>query len=568
MTIDPSDVQWDDPSAIPSPVVGMPANGTKYSPAQMQQLNAARDALRAAENRGEPYTYNAIDPSKVQWDQPATNNADAALGGTLRLGVPFTSLGVDTGIPLPSSVEAGIVGAGKTVSDWINGARQLTASSQPSNLSDIVTGQTPASRLATQVASDNAAYAPLAQAHPVSTFVGSAAPYYAAGVPGAIGLSALSYGTPQERAAAAALTAGGALVGKGVARMFGPHSMAGVPRATVSAAGNPWGIPTTVGMNGSPTAKLAESVVANLPFVNGSVNAARNAAFQGFNRAVTNTFGEDSGQITPELLGQARSTIGQTIGDIAGRNNIAADQTLFTQLQAASQRASQELTPDEARIVNGQIQSIWNAVDPNTGAIPGTLYKALQSKMGEIGQSRGGTISNIMGDTRAAMRDAMTRSVSPDDAAAWQKANSQYFNVQQVAKAAQRTPGSLSPSQLLTQVNAAQKASKFGGGNELADLARWAKPTLTDQIPNSGTAQRMFMQKVLTNPITGLAELGGLGYLANETDHPLLAGSLGLLSPLLIGRALAGSPASPLTQQLLMRAGATTGLLGYNAATQ
>src|SRR5690242_9019742 len=49
----------------------MPANGMKYSPAQMQQLNAARDALRATEATG---VYGVggtggIDPSKVQWDQ-------------------------------------------------------------------------------------------------------------------------------------------------------------------------------------------------------------------------------------------------------------------------------------------------------------------------------------------------------------------------------------------------------------------------------------------------------------------------------------------------------------------
>lgn len=76
--IDPAQVQWDDPS----PLVGMPANGMKYSPAQMQQLNAARDALRAAESTG---VYGVggtggIDPSKVQWDQPGQVLSDPTDG--------------------------------------------------------------------------------------------------------------------------------------------------------------------------------------------------------------------------------------------------------------------------------------------------------------------------------------------------------------------------------------------------------------------------------------------------------------------------------------------------------
>lgn len=77
--IDPSKVQWDD--ARPSSLVGMPANGFQYSAAQMAQLNAARDALRAEEatgvygpgGTGNPTSVApSIDPSQVQWDQGAS----------------------------------------------------------------------------------------------------------------------------------------------------------------------------------------------------------------------------------------------------------------------------------------------------------------------------------------------------------------------------------------------------------------------------------------------------------------------------------------------------------------
>jgi hypothetical protein len=491
--------------------------------------------------------------------------ADKNLGGTLTLGNPFNGGRLNTGIPLPSSLEAGIIGAGKTASRMVQGVRQALPGSNAA--------------LDNQVKGEDAAYQPLAQAHPVATTVGETAPYLASALVSPLssplamaGMSATEYGTPTERLERGALAYAGGKAGEGLARVIGgPASRAATPTGAAGdffdyAGANKWGIPTTVGMNGNKTAQLAESVIANMPFVNGPVNAARNAAYQGFNRAANSMIGDTGSAITPEGLGVARTRIGNVIGDIAGRNNITVDGQLFKTLNDAAVRAQNELTPDEAKIVNGQIQNIWNTAGKFGGdvaTLPGTQYKAIQSKMGEIGQARGGTISSIMHDLRAGMRDAMTRSVSPEDSQAWLKANEQYFNLQQIANATKQTPGSLSPAKLLTQVNLAQNASKFGGGNELADLARWAKPTLTDQIPNSGTAQREMMQRLLTNPVTGAAELGGLSYAADHTDHPYAVGTLGLLAPFLTGRALAGKPVSPFTRAMLTRGG---GLLGLEAA--
>ena len=80
-------------------------------------------------------------------------------------------------------------------------------------------------------------------------------------------------------------------------------------------------------------------------------------------------------------------------------------------------------------------------------------------------------------------------------------ARKQYLNLMTVADATKQMvgdlPGHFTPARLLQAVNSAQKNAKFGSGNDLAELAQWAKKTLPDKIPNSGTAQRQFYQKLL-----------------------------------------------------------------------
>jgi hypothetical protein len=133
--------------------------------------------------------------------------------------------------------------------------------------------------------------------------------------------------------------------------------------------------------------------------------------------------------------------------------------------------------------------------------LPGNLYKAYDSNLGKLAKSSSGTLGDVLGDLRGVLREAMDRSIKPEDAARWATARKQYLNLQTVADAAKNQTGviedSLSPARLLQAVNAAQKNAKFGSGNDLAELAQFAKKTLPDKIPNSGTAQRLFYQKLL-----------------------------------------------------------------------
>jgi len=459
---------------------------------------------------------------------------------------------------------APIIGAGRQADRWVQGGKQ-----------PFVDGE----KQAAEIAGADDAYEALKSKYPWLTTGGEIAATMVAKTPLAMAaLGGLEYGTPTERAtrAAAGYVGGkvGEKVGAGLARLKGPASMAPKPTLGEGAAEffadptglNKWGIPLSVGQRTqSKQAQIAESVLANMPTSAGAVAKGRDATFSAFNRAAGETFGANgASRLTPEVLGTSQKRIGKTIGDIAERSRIKFDPELFNALETAKGRVASELVGDERGLVLKQIQEIYNAVDPQTGEIPGTLYKAIQSKMGRIGQERGGAVSGVMHDTRAALRDAMTRSVSPQDSKAWLNANKEYFNVQQIGKAMKASPeGMLSPDKLLTQVNTAQTQAKFGGGNDLAELAQWAKQTLPDKIPNSGTAQRLLYQKLFENPANALATtaaLGGAGYGASQyaDDIPKEA-YLGLAIPYVAARSLAGRPASALARALLARGGAATG---------
>lgn len=512
--------------------------------------------------------------NQAQANQPPKSNALDAVVSAMPPLQPPKAADVDMGTGAGyagayAPLQAGMIGVGRSIDRLAGGARQAVQSipgvgpyiAGGLDKIDALTGATPPSTDPAVQKANTAAYAPLAAQYPAATTVGETLPYLAAGSPLAMaGMGALDYGTPTERAINAGSAYAGGKVGQLVGRAFGPKSMAAaIPEAesAASSATNKWGIPTTVGQQpgASNTAQLAESVLSNIPF-GGAVNKARTASYQGFNRAVGDTIGVDTTKLTPEVLGAAKSAAGGTIGDISGRTTLAVDPQFATDFSTLSNRAQQTLVGENLDLANKWIANVHNAINPETGTIPGTIYKTLRSDIAAA-MPPSGTVRDVLGNLRGVLQQGMDRSISPADSAAWKLANSQYFNVKQVANAAKASPaGTLSPSQLLTQVNMAQPNARFGAGNDLAELAQWAKTTLPDKIPNSGTAQRLWMQKLLTGGALGGGLLGGnlTGY-----DVPGAAYAAPLI-PLLAGRALAGKPLSDATKNLLMRGGGLLGL--------
>lgn len=509
----------------------------------------------------------------------ATNGPDKYLGGTLNVA------GMDTGIPLPPSLEAGIVGAGKTTNDLVAGVKQAF---------NWATGNKTANdQLAEQQAAGAQAYAPLQQAHPAATFVGEAAPLVAAmGVPGLAGGGALgaaatgaapgliSYGTPVQRGLQGALGAAGNVAGYGLGKFVGNIAGAGSQEAA-DAVANPWEIPLRAAqVTDSGPVKIADAVLQNLPGSSGPLRQAQNATFSAWNKAVSNTFGADSTQLTPGIIGAAKDAAGNNLGTIAARHTLPFTPDLNAALDAVRQRAATELPAPDASMVGSQIDNILGKFGSDN-TMSGTEWKGINSSLGNTASSaQFGPTRSVVGDLRAKLQDAMFNSISnvaPQDVPAFQQNAKYYYNALQVGDATKATPGVLSPSKLLTQVNAYQPNARFGAGNDLAQVAQWGQQILPKGVPDSGTAQRALFQKILTNPLVSLGEAGATGYgvheMGGDAKDMAVTGAIGypLLAALGHGAAspafasfMARAPISQMAQRLLQSSG--QGLLGAPTA--
>ncbi len=488
--------------------------------------------------------------ASMDWLRKNAPTADANLGGTLQLGP------LDTGIPIPASLEAGLVGAGKTLT---NLGRGIT---NPANTPE----------MDARVAEENRLYKPLSDAHPLATTAGEIAPYMVTANPLAMAaMSGAEYGTPGERATRAGLAYAGGKVGQGLGRLFGPQSMAATPAGAAASdffdyaasSGNKWGIPLRAAQTtDSKPIQILDAVASNLPISSGVIAKAKDASFQGFNRAAARTMGEDATQITPELIGNALDRSGSQIGDIMGR---AKAQLSPAQAQEVAHLSGVigDLGPEGA-VLNAKLGKVVEGMT-NGQAMSGQTLRVLDSSLGRIMGSQNGDLRYAAANLQNILRDAATSSLSETDAATLKTARAQNFNARQLADATKSTPGTLSPSQLLTQVNNYQRRARYGGGNDLAELARWAKPTLGDAIPNSGTAQRLFYQKMLTNPLTTLGSAGGALYGADQFGLNPADAAAGLVFPYAAARGMAGKPMSALGRRLLQQSG---GLLGLELAPQ
>jgi hypothetical protein len=387
-------------------------------------------------------------------------------------------------------------------------------------------------------------------------------------------LGGMDPGTLAERGTRAAFGYGGGkageIVGKGISRALGPGSMRGprVPDPAPKLAdeffatpSTPFGIPLTVGQaTQNRPAQIAESVLANLPGSSSVINKARDRTFGEFNRAVSNTFGGTERALTPEVLGKYREKIGGKIGEIASRNQLVIDRPFAQDIARLSQEAGSTLTDDSLKLFQKQVDNVLSKAGEE-GVVTGKFYQSMDTKLGRMVKgTQDGNLKDALIGFRTSMRDAFDRSVTGADSAAWKQTRKQYANLMTAANAAKNTgDGMLSPARLLQAVNEAQPNARFGSGTDLAKLAQWAKTTLPDKIPNSGTAQRLWYQKFMESPFTTAGALGGGAYGAGELGLGPVDAGAGLLGSYALARALAGKPSSKATEELLKRLGLAGG---------
>lgn len=322
-------------------------------------------------------------------------------------------------------------------------------------------------------------------------------------VTGAIQPTATGESVGQNMGYGAAGGAAGQTIGSLLGRAIRPVSANLTPeQQALVAAAKARGIPLDAAdVTGSRPLKTIRDVLGQLPMTGDTqarIQAAKQAAY---NRAVGGTFGKAEDALTPQVLSQARSDIGQRFTDLATRNSAQVDNAVLGKLAGVVDEANRFSTADVSRVVANYADEILSKVDAN-GKIPGQAYRALDSQMGRTMRSTtNGDIRHTVGQLRDELRAAMDASIAPADQAGWKEARRQYANLMTVAPlAAKSETGDVSGKTLLAAALRGNKSGAFTGGGDLGELGRIGRAFVAEQTPNSGTPQRTFMQNMLTSP--------------------------------------------------------------------
>ena len=504
----------------------------------------------------------------------------AMLGAAM--GAPFMGVGAIPGAiagATAASLAEPISNLGTSIYNYFSGANQPTATQtieqgltsmglpQPETATERVVQS--ASRALTDAATGGSAFRRVAEALPQFTAGKSVMQTLAA-----------------EPGAQAASSAIGATVGQGAVEQNVSPALA-LPLGML-AGGAPFVRPTTivspsggpersrqVGMlqernvpltpaaeTGSPFLSTMESVMKFLPTSATRAVSAEDLQQRGFTRAVFKQAGLDSDIATPEALRQGRTKLGKEYDDLEAQTTFKGDEQTFDDLLRNEQDYVVGFPDTIKPIYKARVDEILKyAAGEKTG--DGSTYKRLQSALSEEASRAerstdpsAGYYGEAMRGLQRILESTMERSAgSPELKDKWRDLNRRYSVFSRIEDAMGAAgqeklgTGFIPPAQL-----AAAERRRIGpqqyaeGGTDFTELVRAGASVIPNPVPNSGTAQRSFVQNLLTgarssaaptaaggalggvlgfDPVSILAALGGpyatsKGYYGRKIPLPVL----------------------------------------------
>lgn len=403
--------------------------------------------------------------------------------------------------------------------------------------------------LAGEVTGQVAGYGLAAAAAPAAFGVGAASLPVAgmtAGATNALIAGADAYMRGQDPAKAAAV--GGTLgafapvLGRAVGNLFTSYIEPEVARLADLAI-NRFGIPLGPDLiSTNPMVRFASSVLERMPLTGGG--ASRLARQRQFNRAVAEQMGEAADSLTPDVMRRARVRIGNDF-EYAARNTpqIGADKQfgddLTRILDDIRQPVDRALATDERRVVEGHLRRVVELFNRGNGSITGQQYQQLTrhgTALHKAMESQNPNIRHYAVEIKGALDAALNRFAPADAAERLAQARRQWWAMKTVEDLAAKSPrGDISPALLKGRVDAHTHDMAYGGGGDMAELARIGDLFLKEAV-SSGTAERTLIMKALSE----IASTGGLWALFS---HPIGA-VVGAIAPVAVGQAsrLARSP--------------------------
>lgn len=443
-----------------------------------------------------------------------------------------------------STLDRFLAGAGKSFVDGGRGLRQIFANDREKTQKDIDEAaaldkplMNTGAGIVGNVLGNAALFAPTA-------FIPGANTYRGAALVGAAANALGPVATGQDRGTNAAMGAiagpVGLAAGRGIGRAISPVASKLNPQEELlAAAARREGIPLTVGQTtGSRPVQIAESVMENLPLTSTKQLAGREAQQRAFTAAALKKAGISADEATSGVLTNQRNMLGNQLNKIASGNTLdfyRPSQTTQAPLISELDRIlveAEKRGKTASEPVREIVMNIVNEIN-QAGSMAGKNYQAWRQTLNPLAKG-GGADAHYYGQIRKALDSAFNEQIATTGGAqAWKDTNRQYANLKTIMQAAggPGTPaatGQLSPSQLSAALR--QSMGKEGvalGRGDLNELSRVGQQFVKDQVPNSGTAQRQFIQSLLTGQAAGIIPGAGLGYALDGQEGAVKGAALG-----------------------------------------
>lgn len=302
---------------------------------------------------------------------------------------------------------------------------------------------------------------------------------------------------------------------------------------------------------GNKALQYAESILGDTPGAGQGATGIQQEGQRQFTEAAMRRAGAGP-NATPEVLAANQDRLGTTFNDLAARNPLQMDQGLVNDLGRAVRHYQNVPQSQQRAIVENYMNDIAGHIQ-NGGVMPGAQYQEMRSRLSRQAQSlrqSDPTLSQALRDMRDALDNNMARTISPQDAAAWQQARREYGAQKTLETAASRAgeataEGQIVPSNLRNAAAVQNRGQYARGQGDFAQLARAGSGVMAP-LPNSGTGQRAAINAAIMALGGGIGHIttGGLGTLAAAAAAPAAA-----------GRALMSRPVQAYLANQLMQPG-------------
>jgi hypothetical protein len=294
-------------------------------------------------------------------------------------------------------------------------------------------------------------------------------------------------------------------------------------------------------VTGSQPLKYADRALDFIPSSSGPQQAFKDQQRTAWQRELLGEGNQIGDEASQQVMSDFRRRTGDVYTDIAARNNITVDQPLKDALGNVADTRNLNIMDANQRAIVEEYLRQFNKGQVGS-QISGQGYQNTRSMLDKQAKSMRNTNpaeSESLRNIRNALDEAMNRSVSPADSAALRQNNRDYMVMKSIQRGINPTTEEISPNLLINELTRKNPNSViYGQGDQsLNDIAKVGKEFISQQTPNSGTAQISKMIALLTGA-------GAAGYgssLASKDDMvgPLSGTAASVLAAVLLPR-LAG----------------------------